>query len=158
MLTAMCQRSVQTRASRTQAIVTNTQLSAAAWARTLDAALDALDGGAIEIYLGTQPLNPDVQIAPGKRLARLALSKKAFKPASGTSKEANAIASSNALATGTATWFRAVQADGKAVIDGSVGTSDANLILDRVDLHLGGLVTVTGWSAGPKAAPKGIDS
>jgi len=61
---------------------------------------------------------------------------------------ANAItADSSANATGTATWFRALESDGTtAVFDGSVGTSGANINLNSVAISVGAAVSVTSYT------------
>ncbi len=41
------------------------------------------------------------------------------------------------LAEGKATWFRCVRVSGAVVLDGSVGTRDADVVLDRVELRAG---------------------
>jgi len=55
----------------------------------------------------------------------------------------NAIASDvSADATGTATWFRIVQSGGSThVLDGSVGTSGADYILNSTSITVGGTVS-----------------
>lgn len=60
----------------------------------------------------------------------------------------NAIASdSSANATGTASWFRIVQSNGTThVLDGSVGTSGADLNLSSVSIVATGSVAVTSFT------------
>lgn len=60
----------------------------------------------------------------------------------------NAItADSSANATGTATWFRWVQSDGTThVMDGSVGTSGADLNFNTVSIVAAASVSVTSWT------------
>jgi predicted nucleic acid-binding protein len=56
----------------------------------------------------------------------------------------NAITADDGIATGTAAWFRDLESDGTTVIgDGSVGTSDADLILSSVAVVTGVPVSVT---------------
>jgi hypothetical protein len=83
-------------------------------------------------------------------LAELALSATAFGAAVNGVITANTItADYSANATGTAAWFRAVKADGTtAVIDGSVGTSAANLILNSLSIVAGAPVSVSAWTHG----------
>lgn len=125
----------------------NTHLSVASISLGLNAALDVLNGGFLEIYDGTQPASPDVAVSSQVKLAKLSLSPTAFGAASATSKTAGVIASASALATGTATWFRAFKSDDTtAVIDGSVGLATADLILNDVALTTGATVQVTSWA------------
>lgn len=60
----------------------------------------------------------------------------------------NAItADTSANATGTATWFRIVQSDGTShVMDGSVGTSGADLNFNSTSITSGGSVSVTSFT------------
>lgn len=126
----------------------NTHLSIASWNLALNAALDVLNGGGfLEIYDGAQPATPDVAVGSQVKLAKLTLSSTAFGAASAGTKTANAIGSVAALASGTATWFRAFKSyDTTAVIDGSVGTSGADLNLNSVAISSGATVSVTSWS------------
>jgi hypothetical protein len=125
----------------------NTHLTTASWDLALNAALDVLNAGFIEIYDGTQPATPNVAVGAQVKLAKLSLNATAFGASSGGTKTANAITSSAALATSTATWFRAFKADDTtAVIDGSVGTASADMILNDVAITTGGTVAVSSWT------------
>jgi hypothetical protein len=128
----------------------NTHLSIASWNLGLNAALDVLNSGFLEIYDSTgtgQPATPDVAVTTQVKLAKLTIGATAFGAASAGTKTANAVGSVAALATGTATWFRAFKSDDTtAVIDGSVGTATADLILNDVAITTGGTVSVTSWS------------
>lgn len=56
----------------------------------------------------------------------------------------NTITNAGALLAGTATWFRLVKADGTTVIlDGSVGTTGADINLNSVVISAGATVSVT---------------
>ena len=112
----------------------------------LNAALDVLNAGFIDIYDGTQPADADTAITSQVRLARLSLSATAFAAASAGSKTANAVTSSAALATGTATWFSLVKSDGTTrVFDGSAGVAGAtpNLVLNSAAIQSGANVAVS---------------
>ena len=128
----------------------NTIISAAArtaMVQQIQVAIDAGAGaGTIKIYTGTQPAGPGT--APsGTLLGTLTLSDPAFPAASNGVLTASAITSdTSADATGTATWFRAATSTGVAVIDGSVGTSAADLILTSVSIVAGGTIAVTSWT------------
>ncbi len=125
----------------------NTHLSSQSWDLALDAALNVLNAGFVEIYDGTQPATPNVAVSTQTKLAKLALSATAFSASSGGTKTANAVTSSAALATSTATWFRAFKSDDTtAVIDGSVGTSGADMNLSTVSIVTGATISVTSWT------------
>lgn len=51
------------------------------------------------------------------------------------------------IAAGTATWFRILKSDGTTqVIDGSVGTSGADLVLNTATIGVGITVSITAFS------------
>lgn len=125
----------------------NTHVSIASWNLALDAALNVLNGGFLDIYDGAQPATPDVAVGAQNKLAHLPLSATAFGAASSGTKTANAITNGSGLTSSTATWFRAYKSDGTtAVIDGSCGTSNADLILNDTAITTGGTVSVTSWT------------
>jgi hypothetical protein len=129
----------------------NTHLTTASWDLALNAALDVLNGGGfLEIYDSTgagQPATPNVVVTTQVKLAKLTLASTAFGASSGGTKTAGAIGSVAALATGTATWFRAFKSDDTtAVIDGSCGTSGTDLILNDVAITSGGTVSCSSWT------------
>ena len=136
-------------------MATNTTISNAAAKAACDAIVDLLDAGAaagkLQVYDGSQPADPDTAVTTQTKLAELTLSDPAFGDAAddnpGGKATANAITDlSTADATGTAAWFRAVDSDGTAIIDGSVGTSSADLILDSVSITAGQTVKVNSWT------------
>lgn len=100
--------------------------------------------GLLRVYDGAQPANPDTAVTSQTKLAELTCNASAFAPsASGGVLTANAITNANALATGTASWFRLCKSDGTAVIDGTVGTSASDLIIDNTSVNSGQQVSVT---------------
>ena len=131
-----------------------TKISSAAAIAACDAIVDRLDiGGAgkLRIYDGTQPAGPDTAISGQVLLAELTLSAPAFGNATDVGPGAQATASAittdaSADNTGTATWFRALSGGGTAVIDGSVGLSSADLILNNTSIVATGSVAVTSWT------------
>ena len=122
-------------------------LSQASWNLALNAALDTpLASGFLDIYDSTgtgQPATPDVAVTTQVKLAHLPLSATAFGAASAGVKTANAVTSGTGLAVGTATWFRLTEAGGTAVLDGSVGTSGTDCVLNDVAITVGGTVPIT---------------
>ena len=122
----------------------NAQLSAAAANAAADAVVDLLDGGKLLIYDGSQPADADTAVTDQTLLAELTFGTPAFGDASGGVATANAITQdSSANATGTATWFRVTTSEDVAIFDGSVGTADANLVLNSVAIQAGAAVSVT---------------
>jgi hypothetical protein len=53
-------------------------------------------------------------------------------------------ADSSANATGTATWWRAVDSTGAAVVDGNCGTSGSDMNLNSTSITIGVQVSATG--------------
>lgn len=128
--------------------------AAKAMADALTALLDAGAGaGKLRIYDGTQPADPDTAIGAQNLLAELTLNATAFAAAvdanPGGQSVANAITGDTAAdATGTATWFRALDSDDNAIIDGDVSATGggADLELNSVSIVQNAAVDVTGWN------------
>jgi hypothetical protein len=118
---------------------------------TRNAALNAeaalANGGTISIRSGTQPATPETAVT-GTLLATVSLNATAFGAASnGTITAAAIVGDVTADATGTATWFRMWRSDGTtAVLDGSVGTSGADLNINSIAIQAGAAVEVTALS------------
>lgn len=102
---------------------------------SVNAEADALaalcNNGYIRIYDGTKPATADTAIGAQTLLAELRFGATAFGAAVAGVLTANAITQdSSANDTGTASWCRILKSDGTSeVMDGTVGTSDANLIV-----------------------------
>jgi hypothetical protein len=126
----------------------NPKLSNVAANAEADAVAGLLDDGYLRIYDGTQPTNADTAVGAQVLLAELRFNATAFGAAAAGVATANAFTQdASANATGTATWFRALQSDGTTVMfDGSVGTSGANLNLNSVSIVAGVAVNVTGFT------------
>jgi len=99
-----------------------------------NAFVDALDSGAsaasLEVFSGAQPANPQIDVTTQTLLVRFDLPEPAFGEAvsvsGGARAEAAPVDPVLALASGTATWFRAYDGDGNATLDGSVSESDGD--------------------------------
>lgn len=100
--------------------------------------------GLLRLYDGSQPASPDTAVSTQTKLAELTCNATAF-AGSATSGvlTANAISNANAVASGTASWFRLCKSDGTPVIDGTVGTSGTDLIVDNTSINSGQQVSVT---------------
>lgn len=107
-----------------------------------------LNSGFIRIYSGTQPATADTALSGNTLLASLPLSATAFGSAVNGVATANAITDDTAAdATGTASFFRAFQSNGTtAVCDGSVGTANADMIINSTAIQAGALVEVNSWT------------
>lgn len=99
----------------------------------------------LRIYDGTRPATGGTATT---LLAELTCNATFAPAASGGVLTLNAITQdSSANATGTATWFRIVKSDGTTfVMDGSVGTSGADLNLNSTSITSGGTVSVTSFT------------
>lgn len=92
-----------------------------------NAGVATIDGGAaagkLRIYSGAQPADP-TQPATGTLLVDFTLGDPAFAGATdgvaGASAAGNVVAPVPATATGTAAWFRIVDSDDAAILDGDV--------------------------------------
>jgi hypothetical protein len=106
------------------------------------------NSGTLRIYSGTPPANANASLSGNTLLANLSFGATAFAPAVNGVATANAITQdSSADATGTATFFRALESDGTTVVfQGSVGTSGAELNLSSVSIVAGGQVPVTSFT------------
>ncbi len=98
----------------------------------LDTVFDNCNTGYIRIYNGTRPANANTAVSTQTLLAELRFGATAFAAASSGSKVANAITSTtDAAATGTATWTRFLKSDGTTVVgDGDVGVTGAGAVLE----------------------------
>lgn len=102
-------------------------------------------GAKLRIYDGTRPATGGTATT---LLAEFTLGSP-FAPASSAAVLSPTLPSNaTAAATGTATWFRVVKADGTThVLDGSAGTTGTDLILNTTSITSGITVSVTAWTA-----------
>ncbi len=126
----------------------NSRISDAAANAEANALAALMDNGFLRLYDGNQPSDANLPVTDQTLLAELSFSSPAFNEASEGLLAANDIAADrDAKATGTPTWFRCVQADGKtAVLDGSVGTSGCNLNLKASTIQQHAQVSLSGFS------------
>ncbi len=102
-----------------------------------DALAALFNSGFLKIYSGSQPATADSAVTTQILLATLTFSTTAFQGAVAGVLSANPIASDMAAAaTGTASWFRCLKSDGTTkIMDGSVGTSNADLVLSTTSIQ-----------------------
>lgn len=114
-----------------------------------NAQLDAIttfagNGAKLRIYSGTQPATGGTATT---LLAEFTLGSPLAPAASSAVLSPTLPADTTGAATGTATWFRIVKADGTThVIDGTAGTSGTDLVLNTASITSGGAVSVTSWT------------
>ena len=100
-------------------------------------------GSIIRIYQGTQPANANTAISTQTLLVSLPIVGSFGTDANGTI-TIGAVTSAQAVATGTAEFFRIVKSDGTTVVmDGSVDTSDADMILNTTAIANTQTVTIS---------------
>jgi hypothetical protein len=94
--------------------------------------------GLLRLYDGAQPASPDSAVTSQVTLAEFTCDSASFAgAASGGVLTANAISGADAIASGTASWFRLCKADGTAAVDGTVGTSGTDCIIDSTVITAG---------------------
>jgi hypothetical protein len=117
------------------------QFDAATRNAMADAITSAVGSNALlKIYAGSVPAN--VAAAAGTELVSLPCSATFAPAASGGVLTLNAITPTSASATGTAAYFRITTSGGTAKLQGTVGTSGADLNLDTVSLVSGSPVAI----------------
>jgi hypothetical protein len=94
------------------------------------------------IYNGTQPANANTAITTQVILVSMPIAGVFGTDVNGTL-TLSAVTPTNATGTGTATFFRIFKADNSVIMDGSVGLSGADLILNAVDIVAGQSVDIT---------------
>jgi hypothetical protein len=129
----------------------NTQLADATVNGQADNLSARLNSGFLRIYDGTQPATADTAVSTQVLLAELTFSATAAPAASGGVITFNGLTSdTNANATGTPTWYRAVRTDGTTVVmDGSAGASASNLNLSGLtggQIIAGGTVAISSFT------------
>ena len=114
----------------------------------ITAEIDAGAGaGTLRIYDGTPPADADTALSGNTLLAQLTMSATSALAASGGVWTADTItADSSADNTGTASFFRALDSDANVVLQGTVGTSGADLNLNSVSITAGDNVAVSSWT------------
>jgi hypothetical protein len=94
------------------------------------------------LYSGTQPANANTAITTQVLLVSMPIAGVFGTDTDGTL-TLGAVTQTNASASGTASFFRIFKSDNSVVMDGSVGVSSADLILNTVDIVAGQSVDIT---------------
>lgn len=110
-----------------------------------DISTDAGANSVIRIYSGTPPANPGTALSGNTLLGTLNCGATFAPAAVGGVLTANAISNDiSADADGTATFFRLLQSDLTTVVmQGTVGTSSADMIVNSVAFVTGGTISIT---------------
>ena len=94
------------------------------------------------LYSGTQPANANTAITTQVLLVSMPIAGVFGTDTNGTL-TLGAVTPANASGTGAASFFRIFKADNSVIMDGSVGLSGADLILNSVDIASGQSVDIT---------------
>lgn len=102
----------------------------------------------VRIYSGTPPASANAALSGNTLLAQCDCSATFAPAASGGVLTVNSISNDiSADATGTASFFRVLQSDGTTVvIQGTVGTSSADMIANTVSFVAGGNVSISSFT------------
>ena len=100
-------------------------------------------GALINIYAGSQPANANTAISGQTLLVTLTVSGSFGTDSNGTI-TLSTVTNGTAVASGTASFFRITQSNGTTVVmDGSVATSDADLVLNNTSIATGQVVSIS---------------
>ena len=128
----------------------NPYITQAAGAAALDAIVDLIDvggTGTLKVYADVQAATADTAVAAQVLCATLTFSATAFGAATTADPSVSTAAAitddAAADATDTVTWFRILAGGGGAVLDGTCGTSGADINWNTVAFVSGATVSVT---------------
>lgn len=109
-------------------------------------ATDLLASGAVNVYSGAVPANAGTALGAQVLLAEVTLGATPWTAASAGSRSLAAVPlSDNSINnSGTASFFRIIQ--GSHVLQGTVGTAAADMIVDSVSFVEGGVFTINSLS------------
>jgi hypothetical protein len=127
------------------------KLATAAADNMLNSLRTALAAGRIRVYSGTEPTTSDTALSGNTLLAEFSFGSPAFNASTTSGADrgitATAIASTTAVADGTATFFRVWDTAGTVpYYQGTVGTSGQQLNLSATNIVTGGTVTISSLS------------
>lgn len=103
------------------------------------------NAGKLAIYTGPKPA-VGAAIGSETKLAEFTLGSPFAPGASAGSQSPTLPSDTTGLAAGTAAWYRVTKSDGTFAMDGTVGTSGAELNLNTTTVSVGVAVSVTGWT------------
>ena len=115
----------------------------------LDLVTTALSTSAVfNLYAGVQPADASAAVTAANVIVATPTfpTTNAFGAAAAGVITANTITSDSSAVGGTAAWFSLCAATGARVLDGSVGTSGADLNLNSVTITTGAAVAITAFT------------
>jgi len=104
-----------------------------------------LNAGMIQVYSGAQPVNANTPLAGNTLLVTLAFAATAFGAPSAGVIVANTIAPATAIATGTASFARLLQANSSVVMDVPITASAPGLVLSTFAVIAGATVQLSSF-------------
>jgi len=106
------------------------------------------DNGFLRLYDGTQPATADTAITTQVLLAEPRFATDAIDTVTNGLLTANPLTADNsANASGSATWYRVFMSDGTTpLVDGSVGTSDADCIMATTAIQANAVVSIASFT------------
>lgn len=137
----------------------NSQIANATVSAQADLLSALLNGGYLRIYDGSQPANADTAITDQTLLVSLRFATPSAAPAVNGLVTFNALISGIASTTGTATWCRALAADGTTVVfDGTVGVAGdtPNVVMNSVSIVPTAVVSNEGFTFAVSKAFSGL--
>ena len=124
-----------------------TKITNEAAAAMLTALGNLVSGGSLKIYSGTVPATAATALSDQVKLFEDSWSAAAYSSVSNNVMTMDhSQLSAQAVADGDASFYRVETSLGATRWQGTVGTSDANLIVDSVAFTTGGVVTILGWT------------
>jgi hypothetical protein len=113
-----------------------------------DRAAALFDGGRIEIHVGIQPEGPDLDFLPRTPVAVFQLPTPAFAKAKDGKINLYPLSLAIVKNGGTPTWGRALSADGRALMDFSIGDHafTHNMVLDKSSVRDGDHIGIVSFS------------
>lgn len=100
-------------------------------------------GAIIHLYTGTQPVDANTALSGNTLIASLSISGSFGTDSNGTL-TISSVSSATAVASGTVTFFRITKSDDSTVVmDGSVGTSNADMVLNTTTINSGESVSIS---------------
>jgi hypothetical protein len=125
----------------------NTQMTNARVNVQADGLATTLNNGYLRVYSGTQPATADTALSGNTLLAESRFNVTAAPAAVAGLLTFNSFTNGNAVASGTATFYRCLQSDGTTVVmDGNVGTTDQNMVVPTTTITSGVPFNVTSFT------------
>lgn len=135
----------------------NTQMADARVNVQADGLATSLNNGYVRAYSGTQPATADTALSGNTLLAESRFNATAAPAATSGLLTFNAFTNFNAIASGTAVFYRCLQSDGTTVVmDGNIGTTDQNMVVPTTTVTAGLPFNITTFTHNVLNASSGL--